>query len=155
MDKQLPELERGREGGRGRSGEEGAASREEGQGALTTSDYWAREEGRRDHCGVPACGCAHTHARVCRRGSVPASAIWLLDRALLINREVNCCGRAQPVSNITPGTWRQQTSYMFAATQNTHTHTRACFSGLRRQEPSSYFFNVEMINCVNRTLKHH
>lgn len=72
MDKQLPEMERGR----GRSGEEGAASKEEGHGALTTSDCWARGE----------------NVCVCRRGSVPAGAIWLLDRALLINMEVNCCG---------------------------------------------------------------
>lgn len=54
---------------------------------------------------------------VCAHGSVPGAAIWLLDRALLINREVNCCGGTQAVSNITLGTWRQQTVYMFVYTQ--------------------------------------
>ncbi|KAJ4925665.1 hypothetical protein JOQ06_018389 [Pogonophryne albipinna] len=46
---------------------------------------------------------------------VPGGAIWLLDRALLINRGVNCCGSTQAVSNITLGTRRQQTIYMFVS----------------------------------------
>lgn len=50
------------------------------------------------------CANVHVCVYVCRCGSVPGGAIWLLDRALLINREVNCCGSTQPVSNITPGT---------------------------------------------------
>lgn len=153
MDKQLPELERGREGGRGRSGEEGAASREEGQGALTTSDYWAREEGRRDHCGVPACGCAHTHTRVCVGVAacqpVPSGCLtelFSLTGRLIAVAEPSLC-QTSPRGH---GDNRHPTCL-----RPHRTHTRACFSGLRRQEPSSYFFNVEMINCVNRTLKHH
>lgn len=100
MDKQLPATGWGRGWQRrGRSKEERAASREEG---LTTSNCWAREGGE----GGWGIKCANVHVcvYVCRRGSMPGGAIWLLDRALLINREVNCCGSTQPVSNITPGT---------------------------------------------------
>ncbi|KAK1885285.1 Reticulocyte-binding protein 2 like a [Dissostichus eleginoides] len=50
-----------------------------------------------------------------KREGVPGGAIWLLDRALLINRGVNCCGSTQAVSNITLGTRRQQTIYMFVS----------------------------------------
>lgn len=144
MDKQLPATEKGGGGWqrRGRSDEERAASREEG---LTTSNCWAREREANQVCEctrVCVCVC------VCRRGSVPGSAIWLLDRALLINREVNCCGSTQPVSNITPGTWRQQTSNMFVTTRtlsvclNAKDVMNCCW------DVKNYFLKVWVSDCI-------
>lgn len=62
-------------------------------------------------------------AYVSAHGSVPGGAIWQLDRALLINREVNCCGSTQAVLNITLGTRRQQTIYVFVSAP---TRVRLC-----------------------------
>ncbi len=81
-------------------------------------------------CAFFVCVCVFVYVcDVCVHGSMPVGAIWLLDRALLINREVNCCGSTQTVSNITLGTWRQQTIYMFV-----YAHTPVCVFKHKMQE---------------------
>lgn len=131
MDKQLPgnrEVEEGGEegrGGQGRAGEGAWRTFREVTGKATVRCTTGLD-GRVSECAWmcinhPACICVYVSVCVYQcvcvcvfaHGSVPGSAIWLLDRALLINSEVNCCGSTRAVSNITLGTGTQQTTDMF------------------------------------------